>query len=136
MANGLLPGEREVYRTGLHAVLPVGSALIAAALIIGRSLCRFAFLAYRASECVVTNRRVLLKAGVLIRKTTEILLTKVEIIDVERDPLGRILGFGTVVVGGTGSTRQRFPFVRDPDRFGEKVRQAVEAAQRPEPARA
>jgi len=101
MTKDLLPGEREVYRTGLHLVLPVGSALLAAALIAGIWVAcgsldgdaqfrivgvvalaalpcvAFAFLAYRVAECVVTNRRVLLKAGVLIRKTTEVLLTKV-----------------------------------------------------------
>jgi uncharacterized membrane protein YdbT with pleckstrin-like domain len=77
-----------------------------------------------------------MRTGVIVRRSLEVLLVKVESIEVEQDLVSRVFGCGTVIVGGTGNTRQPFRFVREAERFREKVRQAVEAAQKPEPAKA
>jgi len=61
-----------------------------------------AFIERRTTELVVTNRRVIAKTGLIRRKTWEINAAKVEGVEVEQGILGRILGYGTVHVKGTG----------------------------------
>ena len=55
----------------------------------------------------MSNKRVLIKTGIVARKSIEVLLNKVESIGVEESGLGRVLGYGTVVVRGTGGTSKR-----------------------------
>lgn len=54
------------------------------------------------TELAVTNHRVIYKRGFLRRHTVEMNMNKVETIDVEQSLLGRLLGFGTIRVRGTG----------------------------------
>ena len=55
------------------------------------------------TEIVVTDRRVLFKTGVFGRRTAEMNISKIETVDVLQGIVGRVLGFGTVLVRGTGS---------------------------------
>jgi uncharacterized membrane protein YdbT with pleckstrin-like domain len=50
----------------------------------------------------VTNHRVIYKRGFIRRHTVEMNMDKVETVDVDQSLLGRILGFGTIRVLGTG----------------------------------
>ena len=61
-----------------------------------------------ATEMAVTNRRVVIKTGLASRKTIEMLLNKVESIEVSETAFGRMLGYGTIVVIGTGGTPEPF----------------------------
>ena len=54
------------------------------------------------TELVVTDRRVILKRGIFSRQTIEMNRTKVESVDVDQTVMGRIMGYGTVIVRGTG----------------------------------
>jgi uncharacterized membrane protein YdbT with pleckstrin-like domain len=54
------------------------------------------------TELAVTNRRVILKRGIFSRHTIEMNRAKVESVDVDQTVLGRIMGYGTVIVRGTG----------------------------------
>jgi uncharacterized membrane protein YdbT with pleckstrin-like domain len=60
---------------------------------------------------------VLQKTGVVSRRSLDIPLAKVESVDLRQGVLGRLLGYGTLVIGGTGGTRQRFRNVYDPHAF-------------------
>jgi membrane protein YdbS with pleckstrin-like domain len=79
-----------------------------------------------ATEMAVTNRRVVIKKGVLSRRTIELLLNKVETIEVSETPAGRMLGYGTIVVIGTGGTHESFPKVAHPLEFRSQVQQQIE----------
>jgi hypothetical protein len=79
-----------------------------------------------ATEMAVTNRRVVIKTGLAGRKTIEILLNKVESIEVSETALGRMLGFGTIVVIGTGGTLEPFSRVARPLEFRSQVQQQIE----------
>lgn len=70
-----------------------------------------------SDEFVITNKRAVVKAGVIGRRTVELNLEKVESIGVNQSILGRILGYGTVVITGTGGTRERFDFISRPLEF-------------------
>lgn len=69
---------------------------------------------YWTSEFAVTNRRILAKVGLIRRRSLEVNLSKVESIEVDQNILGRILNYGTIVVRGTGGTREPFKNVADP----------------------
>ncbi len=79
-----------------------------------------------ATEMAVTDRRVVIKVGMATRRTFELLLQKVESIGVEESVMGRILGYGTVVIHGTGGSPEPFDRVAHPDEFRKQVQQQVE----------
>ena len=70
--------------------------------------------AWSSDEFAVTNRRVIAKAGMIGRRTLELNLDKIESVRVDQSILGRILGYGTVEVIGTGGTREAFNFISKP----------------------
>jgi len=79
-----------------------------------------------ATEMAVTNRRVVIKTGLASRKTIEMLLNKVESIEVNETAFGRMLGYGTIVVIGTGGTPEPFHKMADPLEFRSQVQQQIE----------
>jgi len=79
-----------------------------------------------ATEMAVTNRRVVIKTGLASRKTIEMLLNKVESIEVSETTAGRMLGYGTVVVIGTGGTSEPFHKVARPLEFRNQVQHQIE----------
>jgi membrane protein YdbS with pleckstrin-like domain len=62
-----------------------------------------AWLRRRATEIVVTDRRVIFKRGLLSRHTVEMNVGKIETVDVEQGLGGRLWNYGTVLIHGTGS---------------------------------
>lgn len=84
------------------------------------------------SEYAVTNKRVIMKTGLIWRETFEMALQKIESIGVEQSLLGRMLGYGTVTVSGTGQNSVHFGGVCDPMGFRKAYVQAIDdAPQRP-----
>ena len=79
-----------------------------------------------ATEMALTDRRVVIKTGLVGRKTIEMLLNKVESIEVSETVLGRMLGYGTIVVIGTGGTPEPFDQVAHPLEFRSRVQQQIE----------
>jgi uncharacterized membrane protein YdbT with pleckstrin-like domain len=82
-----------------------------------------------ATEMAVTNRRVVIKTGLVSRKTIEMLLNKVESIEVSETTFGRMMGYGTIVVIGTGGTLEPFHKVAHPLEFRSQVQQLIEKLQ-------
>jgi uncharacterized membrane protein YdbT with pleckstrin-like domain len=73
------------------------------------------------TETAVTNKRVIVKMGFISRSTLELNLAKVETVQVHQSLGGRILGYGDIVVIGTGGTREVVRDVRDPVGFRKAV---------------
>ena len=78
------------------------------------------------TEMAVTNRSVIIKTGLASRKTIEMLLNKVESIEVSESTIGRLLGYGTVMMIGTGGTSEPFQKVAHPLEFRSQVQQQIE----------
>jgi len=78
-----------------------------------------------STELSVTNRRVMVKTGIVLRHTMEILLTKVESIEVDQTIMGRILGFGSIVVRGTGGTPEPIQLIDNPQEFRKQVQEQI-----------
>lgn len=77
------------------------------------------------SEFGVSNKRVLMKTGFIARHSLETLLGKVESISVHQGLLGRLLGFGTIIIGGTGGSKEAFFAIRDPLEFRRQVQEQI-----------
>src|SRR5206468_6927850 len=75
----------------------------------------------QTSEFAVTNKRVIVKVGLIRRDTLELLLSKVESIGVDQTVTGRIVGYGSIVVVGTGGTRETFKNIARPLDFRKQV---------------
>lgn len=80
---------------------------------------------FATSHLTLTSKRIIIKRGFLSRNTFEVLLTKVEGIGVKQPPIGRMFGFGTIIVTGTGGAHQTFRGLRDPQGFRERVQEEI-----------
>lgn len=143
MESRLLPGEAVLYATRPHWVVLVRPGVTALALAlagwaipdlfgVGPFLMLAALLvagiavAHRElTEVAVTNRRIMMNTGLLSRRSADLLLSKVESVTVNESLLGRILGYGAVVVHGTGGTPEPFSQIARPLEFGRHVQQQI-----------
>ena len=148
--QNLMPGEAVTYRTSLHRIIYTGPALLGAlgllllicsatygggallaslgglVLIGAAGLAMARWIVARTSEFAVTNKRVIIKRGLVRRHTLELLLAKVESIEVDQSIAGRLFGYGSIVVIGTGGTRESFDNIARPLEFRKQVQaQAV-----------
>ena len=144
----LQPGETVIYATSLHwlvylravvllilaLVCLIASAIVAeqaAALALKIVAGLFALLALvsglsavirrATTELAVTNRRVIYKTGIFQRHSMEMNRSKVETVGVNQSIPGRILGYGTVIVRGTGGSFEPIPFIGDPLTFRSHI---------------
>jgi uncharacterized membrane protein YdbT with pleckstrin-like domain len=78
-----------------------------------------------ATEMAVTNRRVLIKTGMASRRTLDLMLNKVESIGVTETFMGRIFGYGSVVIHGTGGTPESFVMIAHPQQFRQSVQEQI-----------
>jgi hypothetical protein len=70
------------------------------------------FIRWLTDEISVTTLRIVSKRGWLIRRITEVSLSKFEACEIAESLLGRLLGYKTLVVTGTGGTAHYFTMVR------------------------
>ena len=77
----------------------------------------YAFILIATTEMGVTSKRVVRKSGLIKRDTTEIKLEKVESVSVQQGLLGRMFGYGTVIIAGSGGNNAVMKGVRNPLAF-------------------
>ena len=144
----LQPGETVVYATSLHwlvylraitlliiallCVMFAGSFnnhVVALALqiiaalfgVLGILSALGALIRRATTELAVTDRRVIFKTGVFQRHSMEINRSKVETVGVDQSILGRLLGYGTVIVRGTGGSFEPIAYIGDPLTFRSHI---------------
>ena len=137
----LIPGIAllaEAVATRDTAGLVIGNSTISpkAMVMLGAVLVVFAVILWsygvakrNATEMAVTNRRVLIKTGMTSRRTLDLMLSRVESIGVEETAMGRMLGYGSVVVRGTGGTPEPFLMIAHPQDFRRAVQEQIGAPQ-------
>ncbi|PYN88129.1 MAG: MFS transporter permease [Candidatus Rokuibacteriota bacterium] len=139
----LLPDEHVVYRTRLHWIIFARAALVliagaavliafhtvplagAAVLLVGASMLIPPFIAHQTTELGVTNKRMIVKVGFVRRRTLELLLRQVEALSVDQTLGGRLLGYGTITLSGTGGVREIFHRVRAPLELRRRIQGQV-----------
>ena len=97
--GGLLASNGLIDPTLQHYAL-IASGVVG---VLGLLLLLKAWIHRKATEIVVTDRRVILNRGLLKRHTMEMNMTKIEMVDVKQSLWGRIWGYGTVEIHGTGA---------------------------------
>jgi uncharacterized membrane protein YdbT with pleckstrin-like domain len=145
----LLAGERMVRRSRPHWIVFGGPLLVglagvvlgavlqitrqdywyAGAAVVGLALLLAIgpALRYLSTEFAITDKRVIARLGLLQRRSLETLLSKIEAIEVEQDLTGRLLGYGTLVIVGTGGTRESIPRIPAPLEFRRQVQSQIVA---------
>jgi uncharacterized membrane protein YdbT with pleckstrin-like domain len=145
----LLDGEQIVYRARLHWTIFTVSIIVvllgvALSIVLGIYEPEYWYLGlilagvglllaigpainYTSTEYAVTNKRVLSKTGFIQRESDETLLSKVEAVSVDQGILGRMLGFGTVTITGSGGTEDSFSRIAQPLEFRRQVQGQVVA---------
>lgn len=146
--ENLLPKESVVYRTKLHwigfvpplllillGVLmgrdPGGGRSGTALVTLGVIWAAVRGIAYVTSEFGVTNRRILIKTGLIRRNSIETLLAKIEGISVNQGIFGRVFGYGTITVTGTGGSRSSFKRVANALELRRRIQEQIETSQQP-----
>jgi uncharacterized membrane protein YdbT with pleckstrin-like domain len=151
--NNLLPGEQVIYRTYLHWIIfakavfwiligllvnyiittyhfyflyPYKTIILLVIFVIAIFYTLSAYITYVTSEYGVTNKRVIVKMGFIRRVTSENFLQQIENIQAQQSVLGRILGYGTIIIIGTGGTREPFDLIAKPLMFHRQVQIQVE----------
>jgi Bacterial PH domain len=123
------------FSTGAAAKnLPPRTAIDLGALfcfLVGGAVFCIGLLKRNATEMAVTNKRVIVKTGLAERRTLEIVLSRIESVVVDEPALGRILGYGTVIVRGTGGTPEVFEKIHHPLRFREQVQSQIAGDRKP-----
>jgi uncharacterized membrane protein YdbT with pleckstrin-like domain len=140
--RNLLPNEQITYRARLHRIIYFlpdsifvvailvglgGGGWIAAGVVAAIGVVLFIppWIRSTSSEFAITNKRVLIKVGLIRRHSLELLLQKVEGIGVDQTVLGRILGYGTITVSGVGGTKESFRTISDPLEFRRQVQASL-----------
>jgi uncharacterized membrane protein YdbT with pleckstrin-like domain len=103
---------------GTHWVVLTIAALLALA---GFGLAFNQFVRSVTTEIAVTTLRVIKKTGLIRRDTVEISMSKIESVDVSQTIAGRILGYGTVTVRGTGAGLEPLRTIADPLALREHI---------------
>ena len=73
------------------------------------------------TEQGVTTKKGLKKVGIISRNTEELLLSKVETVEIKQGVLGRILGYGDVPLTGTGSSSLVFNTISNPMKVKKNI---------------
>ncbi|MDF1758526.1 MAG: PH domain-containing protein [Legionellaceae bacterium] len=83
------------------------------------------WLTYECSYLIIKNKQVILCTGIFVRQTLDLSLNKIESVDIRQSILGSILQYGSLVITGTGGTRQYINFLNKPLTCRRYIEQAL-----------
>ena len=142
--NNLMRGETVVYKAEIHwfiflpglVVAAIGFLMMAAGgeagvfggllLLVGVVLILKAAITKVTTELAVTSKRVIAKVGLIRRNTMELNHSKVESLNVNQGIFGRIFGYDTIVVNGTGGGATPVPGIDNPMEFRRNAMQTID----------
>lgn len=105
-----------------------GGALVCA--LAGLGLLLGALVRQSATELAITNKRLIAKYGFISRATFEIMINRVTGVNFDQSIMGRILGYGTILVHGAGGDISPFDVVTNPQLFQRALMDVLEHGKR------
>ncbi len=84
------------------------------------------WLGIATTEIAVTNRKVMVKTGLLATSSTEQRLNRVDSVTVGQDLTGQMLGYGSVIIRGSGESLIPIHTLADPFGFKRAIDAAIE----------
>lgn len=85
-------------------------------------------LVMKNTEYYITNRRLIVKRGILERQTTELRLSKCEGVIVNQSMLGRLFNYGTISIT-TGEVVNDYKFLARPIKFRTMINEVLDLNQ-------
>ena len=79
---------------------------------------------YGGRKYILTNRRLILKRGILRRESTDLVLRRCEGVSISQTILGRMLNYGDVNVS-TGEVANKFVQIENPVQFSSQINQQI-----------
>ena len=129
--ESLSDGERVEARFKLHwfSWMPMVGWIVLAPITLGITLlvAIYEYLRLKYMEQGVTNKRVILKRGIISRRTDEMKIASIETVEIDQGVFGRMFGFGNVRVTGRGISDLVFKRIDDP----MAVKRAIENVSHP-----
>ncbi len=110
-ASILITGPLAPLVGKIGAGIALGFTLVGFALLVG------AFVRQASTELVITDHRIIAKYGFISRATYEIMVNRISGVNFDQTVVGRIFGYGTILVHGSGGDVSPFDGVSDPQRF-------------------
>jgi len=108
----------------MHLATYIKSVAIGTVLL-GAMQAAFSYIRQISTELVITNQRVIAKHGFVSTTSYELMLPKVEGATIDQTIMGRILGYGTLMVKGTGGGISPIDHVADPYKFHTELMDAL-----------
>ncbi|HCP04564.1 MAG: hypothetical protein CMK85_10035 [Pseudomonadales bacterium] len=116
--ESLSSGEviHKVFQLHWFAKVPMYCWLVLGLVTFGLTwlLALYEYFRLRSIEQGVTNKRVILKTGIISRHTEEMKLSSIETVEIEQSIWGRMFGYGTVKLTGRGISDVKFRNIDDP----------------------
>jgi uncharacterized membrane protein YdbT with pleckstrin-like domain len=129
--NSLGDGETVIARAHFHWLYSAAAWLALLVLgVVGIGIIIFISMMVKkwTTEIGVTSHRFVEKKGLFSLRSNEIALPNIEGVKVEQSFLGRIFGYGTVRIEGTGVDAVTTPTIADPVGFLRAIQTAKEHA--------
>ncbi|MCD6048247.1 MAG: hypothetical protein K0S08_1894 [Gammaproteobacteria bacterium] len=81
---------------------------------------------YMGTAYALSTGRVILQRGLFFRRTWDVPLTRVESVQMQQSLLGKILGYGDIIVNGVGGDQLVFSTIENPQSFRQKILTSIE----------
>ncbi len=146
--NNLMSNEALIYEAKIHWFVFIPSAVLfvlgmlfsgnaaESGNILGPLFILIAFISLikaiiikTTTELAVTSKRVIAKTGLISRSTIELNHSKVESFNIDQSIFGRLFGFGTLVLNGTGGGKTPIPSIDSPLEFRKNAMSTIDATQ-------
>ncbi len=129
VANTMGDNERVIFRARFHWSYTMTALLwllILGVIAVGIWMFLSMMIKKWTTEIVVTNERFVLKTGWISIKTQEVSLQKIEEVKLHQSILGRLLGYGSLHIQGTGVGSIEVPNIKQPLAFRRQITNARE----------
>lgn len=114
--KNLITGEQVIYKTTYHWIIFFSLKSIFSLFIIP--------IVQRATDqFAVTNKRIIIKTGLISRKIVEMNISKIETVNVRQSVIGRLFGYGALEFTGTGGSKETFTNIAHPTEFKKRVQE-------------
>jgi uncharacterized membrane protein YdbT with pleckstrin-like domain len=138
--DNLIEKERVAYRTKLHwaTLLGPGVLIVLAGLwipskgmsaltllVLGVIWGVLSTISLQNSEIGITGRRLLLRVGFPLRRTCDIPLEKIQMVDIYQPSLGKFLNFGKIIIQSADGKRYAFRMIASPIEFRDELARQV-----------
>jgi uncharacterized membrane protein YdbT with pleckstrin-like domain len=138
--DNLIEKEYVVYRTKLHWAILLGPAVLIilaglwipskgmsalVLLALGIMWGVFSSISIQTSEIGITDKRLLLRVGFPLRRSCDIMLEEIQIVDIYQPSLGKFLNFGKIIIHSGGGKRYAFRMIASPIELRDELARQV-----------